>query len=302
MSFEQFQNEVLPKESGMTLAEIRAQEQEYIQTNLVNRVNQANTAAQAIDQGMVGDAAQKLGNINLDKYFKDSENKDPDLTKAAARASKEYPSLQGTELNTVATWLDTIQQKAASAGTPLTAAQATHILGASMSPTGTLGFHPFNGANSGLHFDETKMEQVLYDVNQGGNLGRSIVAKQIETDRKTSSDASANLMKALKAAEELRLRERENLPVDPAVRKQVNDALEKALSKREQLNQKLNDPSRQQKLTESDAEVATKQAAKARAAQAAGQMPTVGTYASGGGPGVAPVNKASQLLEQRISR
>ena len=307
MSFEQFQNEVLPKESGMTLAEIRAQEQEYIQTNLVNRVTQANTAAQAIDQGMVGDAAQKLGNINLDQYFKDSENKDPDLTKAAASATKEYPSLKGTELNTVATWLDTIQQKAAAAGTPLTAAQATHILGASMSPSGTVSWHPFNGAESGLHFDETKMEQVLYDVNQGGNLGRSIVAKQIETDRKTSSDASANLLKALKAAEELRLRERENLPVDPAVRKQVNAALEKALSKREQLNQKLNDPAYQQKLTESSAEVARKQAAeKSKVAQRFAPVPAGTAQGIGYAPSTAITsglpNQAATLLEQRISR
>lgn len=302
MSFEEFQREVLPRESGMTLDEIRNQEAEVQQAQLVNRVNQSVAAADAIDKGMAGNAAQRLGNIDLNQFFKDSENKDPDLTKAAANATKEYPSLKGTELNTVARWLNQIQEKAAATGTPLTAQQATHILGASMSPSGTVSWHPFNGAESGLHFDEDKMEQVLIDVSQGGNLGRSIVSQQIAADREVYSNATAALAQATKDVQALRDREVQGLPVAPDVRKKVQDALNKALTKHETLTKKFSDPAYQQKLTKSDAEVAAKQAAEDRKRAATAPTATVGSYATGGSSGVAPVNRASQLLEQRISR
>ena len=50
------------------------------------------------------------------------------------------------------------------------------------------------------------------------------------------------------------------------------------------------------------AEVARKQAAEARAAAAAGQNPTPRPASLAGSFGDVPVNKAAQLLEQRISR
>lgn len=307
MSFEEFQREVLPRESGMTLDEIRNQEAEAQQAQLVNRVNQSVMAAEAIDTGMGGNAAQRLGNIDLNQFFKDSENKDPDLTKAADAATKEYPSLKGTELNTVARWLSTIQQKAAATGTPLTAKQATHILGASMSPSGSLSWHPFNGAESGLHFDENRMEQVLADVSQGGNLGRSIVAKQIATDRETYGNATAALAQATQDVQALRDREAQGLPVAPDVRKRVQDALNKALTKHETLTKKFSDPAYQQKLTESNAEVARKEAAnKSAAAQRFTPVPAGTAQGIGYAPATAITtglpNQAATLLEQRVGR
>jgi len=307
MTFEEFQREVLPRESGMTLDEIRNQEAEAQQAQLVNRVNQSVMAAEAIDTGMGGNAAQRLGNIDLNQFFKDSENKDPDLTKAADAATKEYPSLKGTELNTVARWLSTIQQKAAATGTPLTAKQATHILGASMSPSGSLSWHPFNGAESGLHFDENRMEQVLADVSQGGNLGRSIVAKQIATDRETYGNATAALAQATQDVQALRDREAQGLPVAPDVRKRVQDALNKALTKHETLTKKFSDPAYQQKLTESNAEVTRKEAAKkSKAAAPFIPLPTATAPGIGYAPATAITtglpNQAATLLEQRVSR
>ena len=307
LSFEEFQREVLPRESDMTLDEIRNQEAEVHQAQLVNRVNQSVAAADAIDKGMAGNAAQRLGNIDLNQFFKDSENKDPDLTKAAANATKEYPSLKGTELNMVARWLNQIQEKASATGTPLTAQQATHILGASMSPSGTISWHPFNGAESGLHFDEDKMEQVLIDVSQGGNLGRSIVSKQIASDREVYSSATAALAQATKDAQALREREAQGLPVAPDVRKRVQDAIDKALTKHESLTKKFSDPAYQQKLTESNAEVARKQAAeKSKVAQRFAPVPAGTAQGIGYAPSTAITsglpNQAATFLEQRISR
>lgn len=307
MSFEEFQREVLPRESGMTLDEIKNQESEYKQAQLVNRVNQSVAAADAIDKGMSGNAAQRLGNIDLNQFFKDSENKDPDLTKAADSATKEYPSLKGTELNTVARWINTIQEKAAAGGTPLTAAQATHVLGASMSPSGTISWHPFSSAESGLHFDESKMEQVLADVSQGGNLGRNIVSQQIASDREIYSSATAALAQATKDAQALREREAQGLPVAPDVRKRVQDAIDKALTKHESLTKKFSDPAYQQKLTESNAEVARKQAAeKSKVAQRFAPVPAGTAQGIGYAPSTAITsglpNQAATLLEQRVSR
>lgn len=307
MSFEEFQREVLPRESGMTLDEIRNQEAEVRQAQLVDRVNQSVAAADAIDKGMAGNAAQRLGNIDLNQFFKDSENKDPDLTKAAANATKEYPSLKGTELNTVARWLNQIQEKAAATGTPLTAQQATHILGASMSPSGTVSWHPFNGAESGLHFDEDKMEQVLIDVSQGGNLGRSIVSQQIAADREVYGNATAALAQATKDVQALRDREVQGLPVAPDVRKKVQDALNKALTKHETLTKKFSDPAYQQKLTESNAEVARKEAAnKSKVAQRFAPVPAGAAPGIGYAPATAITtglpNHAATLIEQRVGR
>ena len=307
MSFEEFQREVLPRESGMTLDEIRAQEAEVQQAQLVNRVNQSVAAADAIDKGMAGNAAQRLGNIDLNQFFKDSENKDPDLTKAAANATKEYPSLKGTELNTVARWLNQIQEKAAATGTPLTAQQATHILGASMSPSDSPSWHPFNGAESGLYFDEDKMEQVLIDVSQGGNLGRSIVSKQIAADREVYGNATAALAQATKDVQALQDREVQGLPVAPDVRKRVQDALNKALTKHETLTKKFSDPAYQQKLTESNAEVARKEAAeKSKVAQRFTPVPTGTAQGIGYAPATAITtglpNQAATLIEQRVGR
>lgn len=307
MSFEEFQREVLPRESGMTLDEIRAQEAESKQAQLVNRVNESILRADAVDKGMAGNAAQRLGNIELDQFFKDSEDEDPDLTRAADAAIKKYPSLRGTDLNSVSKWLDRIQQKAAAAGTPLTAMQTTHVLGASMSPSSSISWHPFNGAESGLHFDEDKMEQVLAGVNQGDNLGRSIVSNQIKADRGVYSNATAALAQATKDAQALRDREAQGLPVAPEVRKNVQDALNKALTKHEALTKKFSDPNYQQKLTESAAEVARKEAAKkSKVAERFVPVPPNAAKGIGYAPATALTtglpNQAISILEQRVGR
>ncbi|MFV0357753.1 MAG: hypothetical protein ACK5LG_22005 [Bacteroides thetaiotaomicron] len=307
MSFEQFMREVLPRESGMTLDEIRQAEQADQRAEVQSRINNSVALADVVDKGMAGNAAQRLGNIDLNQFFQDSQNTDPDLTKAADRATKQYPSLKGTPLNDVALWLDEIQQKASASGTPLTASQAVHILGASMSPAGTFPFHPFNGAASGLYFDENKMEQVLKDVNQGGNLGRSIVSRQIATDRGQLSNATAVLAQAVKDDQVVRERLASGQPVSQEVQNRVSSALTKALKNHETLTKKFSDPAYQQKLEESNAEVAGREEA-GRNRAAALLSPVSGNAAQGIGYAPATAitsglpNQAATLLEQRLAR
>lgn len=303
MSFEEFQREVLPLESGMTLDEIRQQDSLARQADTRARIEQTTLLADSVDKGMAGNAAQRLGSIELDQYFKDSNNKDPDTSRAAADATKKYPSLKGTPLNDVTKWLDTIMMTANEMGTPITAAQATHVLGASMSPSSYLSIHPFNGAESGMHFDEDKMEQTLIDLSQGGNLGRDLVNKQIAADRGKLNNASQVLANAVKNAEYIRERDAAGLPVAASDRAKVEANLEKALKNHEQLTQKYSDPAYQQKLAKQDAKVASTPAAgpqaSARIAEAIGApVSAVPATGSAYAPGAAPQNSAVELLRQ----
>lgn len=304
MTFEEFQREVLPRESGMTLDEIRS-------TELASRATNTLSAGEAILEGMQGNAAQRLGNIDLAKFNKDSENKDPDLSRAAEKAIKAYPALKGTDLNKVSNWLNQIVLASSNTGTPLTAAQATHVLGAAMRPdTGIFDIAPFNSADSGYIFDEGKMSQILQDVTSGGNLSRGIVQRQIGADVETYNAAAANVVAAHKTMEQIRQRDAQGLAVTAADREAATKALNKAIEKHEALNSRFSTPAYQQKLAQSAAEVADKENREQE--QAALQFRPASTRPVGSGPaqGIAysPAtaittglpNRAAELLQERI--
>lgn len=304
MTFEEFQREVLPRESGMTLDEIRS-------ADLATRATTTLSAGEAILEGMQGNAAQRLGNIDLAKFNKDSENKDPDLSRAAEKAIKAYPALKGTDLNKVSNWLNQIVLASSNTGTPLTAAQATHVLGAAMRPdTGIFDIAPFNSADSGYIFDEDKMSQILQDVTSGGNLSRGIVQRQIGADVETYNAAAANVVAAQKTMEQIRQRDAQGLAVTAADREAATKALNKAIEKHEALNSRFSTPAYQQKLAQSAAEVADKENREQE--QAALQFRPASARPVGSGPaqGIAysPAtaittglpNRAAELLQERI--
>lgn len=266
MTFEQFQREVLPRESGMTLDQIRAQEATGQIADLSSRVSETTLLGETVDQGIAALGAQRLGNINIDQYNKDTEKDDPDSTKAAESAIKSYPSLKGTDLNRVTNWINEVMQSSG-----LTAAQSAHVVGASMVPSSTISWHPFNGAESGLVFDEDKAATVANGITSGELIGRDLVSRQAQTDRDQLTAAKSNLDAANQAMQEIRQRIANGLPVDNAVRVNVTNNMEKALKRHESLVKKLSGKDYQPTLTKSSAQVAREeQRAVAELSRAAG--------------------------------
>lgn len=299
MSFEEFQREVLPRESGMTLDEIRSGETAARAVNTLS-------AGEAILEGMQGNAAQRLGEIDLAKYNKDSENKDNNVSRAAERAIKDYPSLKGTDSGKVANWLTEIITASQATDTPLTAAQATHILGASLRPdTGITDLALFDGTESGYIFDEDKMNQILRDVTSGGVISAGIVQRQIADDKNTYSAAAANLATAQKAVDEIRKREQGGLKVTASDRDSATKALNKAIEKHEALTARFSTQAYQQKLAQSAAEIVAKER-EAQQKAASALRPPVGGAAQGiaYSPATAITtglpNRAAEILQQKI--
>lgn len=232
MSFEEFQRTVLPLESGVTLEEARAQDEQ-------TRVAGVQATSKLVDEMLNTSLNQRLGNIQLDKYQKDLQNDNPDLSVAAEKAIKENPALKGTDLNQVAEWLSVIQQKASATGTPMSASAATHVLGAAMRPdTGILDFDYFGtrDAASGFIFDKDLVDQTLQDINSGGALGRGVVARDSQADKQKLTAAATALSSAVKDMQTIREREAAGQPVTAAVRERAATALSKALKRNEDLN------------------------------------------------------------------
>lgn len=235
MTFEEFQREVLPRESGITLEEARAQDDQ-------NRIGQAKATAQLVTDDLNQAANQRLGNIQLDKFQKDLQNDNPDLSTAAAKAIKENPALKGTELNTVANWLSFIQQRASATKTPMSASAATHVLSAALRPDrGITDFTIFDpDAESGFKFDEGLVDQTLRAINSGDVTGRAVVARDTASDR----DKLATSLKALEAAEKdqerIRKADAAGNPVSQSVRNDAAAALSKALKRVEDTNAAIN--------------------------------------------------------------
>lgn len=244
MTFEEFQREVLPRESGLTLDEARAQ-------SVQNRIGQVKADSQLVNDRMSQAANQRLGNIDLDQYMKDLNNKNPDLTAAASRALKENPALQGTDLNQVATWLKVIMDKAAKTKTPegkrtdMSAMAATHVLYAALRPDEgwtdvTWGWD----AASNYKFDEELVDKTLREINSGDVAGRAAVARDTESDR----DILMANLKALEAAEKdlesIRQADAAGNPVSQKVRNDAAAALSKALKRVEDTNAALDQKQR----------------------------------------------------------
>ena len=238
MTFEEFQREVLPRESGITLEEARAQSDQ-------TRIGQVKATSQLVGDQLSQAANQRLGNIELDRYMKDLENDNPRLADAAALAIKENPALKGTDLGTVSNWIATIQKKAASTKTPMSASAATHVLAAALRPD--RGFWDFNAgpdAESGFKFDEKLVDQTLRDINSGDVAGRAAVARDTASDR----DKLAASLKALEAAEKdqerIRQADAAGNPVSQSVRNDAATALSKALKRVEETNAAINQKQR----------------------------------------------------------
>ena len=196
-------------------------------------------------------ANQRLGNIDLDQYMKDLNNKNPDLTAAAAKALKENPALQGTDLNQVATWLKVIMDKAAKTKTPegkrtdMSAMAATHVLYAALRPDE--GWNDITwgwDAASNYKFDEGLVDKTLREINSGDVAGRAAVARDTESDR----DSLLSNLKALEAAEKdlesIRQADAAGNPVSQKVRNDATAALSKALKRVEDINGALNQKQR----------------------------------------------------------
>ena len=244
MTFEEFQREVLPRESGITLEEARAQSDQ-------TRIGQVKAASQLINDRMSQAANQRLGNIDLDQYMKDLNNKNPDLTAAASKALKENPALQGTDLNQVARWLSVIMDKAAKTKTPegkrteMSAMAATHVLSAALRPD--KGWNDITwgwDAASNYKFDEGLVDKTLREINSGDVAGRAAVARDTESDR----DSLLSSLKALEAAEKdqesIRQADAAGNPVSQKVRNAATAALSKALKRVEDINAALDQKQR----------------------------------------------------------
>lgn len=244
MSWEEFQREVLPRESGITLEEARAQSDQ-------TRIGQVKAASQLVNDRLSQAANQRLGNIDLDRYMKDLNNKNPDLTAAASKALKENPALQGTDLNQVATWLKVIMDKAAKTKTPegkrtdMSAMAATHVLYAALRPDE--GWNDITwgwDAASNYKFDEKLVDKTLRDINSGDVTGRAAVARDTESDR----DSLMASLKALEAAEKdqerIRQADAAGNPVSQKVRNDAAAALSKALKRVEDTNAALDQKQR----------------------------------------------------------
>ena len=244
MSFEEFQRILLPLESGATLDEVRAQSDQ-------NRIGQVKADSQLVNDRMSQAANQRLGNIDLDQYMKDLNNKNPDLTAAASKALKENPALQGTDLNQVARWLSVIMDKAKKTKTPegkrteMSAMAATHVLRAALRPDKgwtdiTWGWD----AASNYKFDEGLVDETLRDINSGDVTGRAAVARNTESDR----DSLLSSLKALEAAEKdlelIRQADAAGNPVSQEVRNDATATLSKALKRVENINAALNQKQR----------------------------------------------------------
>ena len=244
MSFEEFQRILLPLESGATLDEVRAQSDQ-------NRIGQVKADSQLVNDRMSQAANQRLGNIDLDQYMKDLNNKNPDLTAAASKALKENPALQGTDLNQVARWLSVIMDKAKKTKTPegkrtpMSAMAATHVLSAALRPDKgwtdiTWGWD----AASDYKFDEGLVDETLRDINSGDVAGRAAVARDTESDR----DSLLSSLKALEAAEKdlelIRQADVAGNPVSQKVRNDAAAALSKALKRVEDTNAALDQKQR----------------------------------------------------------
>ena len=244
MSWEEFQREVLPRESSITLEEARAQDAQA-------RVDQVKATSQLVNDRLSQAANQRLGNIDLDRYMKDLNNKNPDLTAAASKALKENPALQGTDLNQVARWLSVIMDKAAATKTPdgkkldMSAMAATHVLSAALRPDKgwtdvTWGWD----AASNYKFDEKLVDKTLREINSGDVAGRAAVARDTESDR----DSLMASLKALEAAEKdqerIRQADAAGNPVSQKVRNDAAAALSKALKRVEDTNAALDQKQR----------------------------------------------------------
>ena len=244
MSFEEFQRILLPLESGATLDEVRAQDAQA-------RVGQVKADSQLVNDRISQAANQRLGNIDLDRYMKDLNNKNPDLTAAASKALKENPALQGTDLNQVATWLKVIMDKAAKTKTPegkrtdMSAMAATHVLYAALRPDEGLTDVTWGwDAASNYKFDEKLVDKTLREINSGDVAGRAAVARDTESDR----DSLMASLKALEAAEKdqerIRQADAAGNPVSQKVRNDAAAALSKALKRVEDTNAALDQKQR----------------------------------------------------------
>lgn len=234
MSFEEFQRIVLPLESGATLDEVRAQDAQA-------RIGQAKASSQLVVDELNQAANQRLGNIQLDKFQKDLQNDNPDLFTAAAKAIKEYPALQGTDLETVAGWLDVIQQKASATKTKMSPSAATHVLAAALRPD--RGFWDFNissDAATGAKFDSKLVDQTLRAINSGDVTGRGVVARDTASDRDKLNASLKALDAAEKDQERIRLLDAGNKPVSAKVRSDAAAALTEALKRVENTNAAIN--------------------------------------------------------------
>lgn len=300
MSFEEFQRLVLPLESGITLDEARAQDEQ-------SRIGQVKAASQLVGDQLNQAANQRLGNIQLDKYQKDLQNDNPDLSTAAAKAIKENPALKGTDLNTVANWLSFIQQRASATKTPMSASAATHVLGAALRPDrGFFDFTVFDpDAESGFKFDEKLVDQTLRSINSGDVTGRGVVARDTAADR----DKLAASLKALDAAqkdrENIRQLEASGKPVSEKVRNDAAAALSKALKRVEATNAAINQ--KQQPTLIPNAASQAEQDRIQRESYFTGIPQVAGAASAVGGrlppPGVAPVGNgvsAAQALQDAI--
>lgn len=244
MSWEDFQRILLPLESGATLDEVRAQDAQA-------RIGQVKADSQLVNDRMSQAANQRLGNIDLDQYMKDLNNKNPDLTAAASKALKENPALQGTDLNQVARWLSVVMDKAKKTKTPegkrteMSAMAATHVLSAALRPDKgwtdiTWGWD----AASDYKFDEGLVDETLRDINSGDVAGRAAVARDTESDR----DSLLSSLKALEAAEKdlelIRQADAAGNPVSQKVRNDAAATMSKALKRVGDINGALNQKQR----------------------------------------------------------
>lgn len=236
VSWEDFKRILLPLESGATLDEVRAQDAQA-------RIGQVKADSQLINDRISQVANQRLGNIDLDQYMKDLNNKNPDLTAAASKAIKENPALQGTDLNQVARWLSVIMDKAAKTKTPegkrtdMSAMAATHVLSAALRPD--MGWNDITwgwDAASNYKFDEELVDQTLRDINSGDVAGRAAVARDTESDR----DSLLSSLKALEAAKKdlelIHQADAAGNPVSQKVRNNAAATLSKALKRVEDIN------------------------------------------------------------------
>lgn len=300
MTFEEFQREVLPRESGITLEEARAQSDQA-------RIGQVKAASQLVGDQLSQAANQRLGNIEIDRYMKDLENDNPRLADAAAKAVKENPALKGTDLNTVSNWLSIIQQRAAATKTRMSASAATHVLAAALRPDrGVMDFSLTEpDAASGFKFDVGLVDQTLRDINSGDLTGRAAVARDTASDR----DKLASSLKALEAAEKdqerIRKADAAGNPVSQSVRNDAAAALSKALKRVEDTNAAINQKQRPTLIPNAATQAELDRAQ--REAYFTGIPPVAGAASAVGGrlppPGVAPVGNgvsAAQALQDAI--
>lgn len=293
MSFEEFQRILLPLESGATLDEVRAQDAQ-------SRVGQVQATTKLVDEKVNNSLNQRLGNIQLDKYQKDLQNDNPDLSVAAEKAIKENPALKGTDLNRVAEWLGVIQEAASAASIPMSASAATHVLGAAMRPdTGVFDpdYFGIRDAASGFIFDKKLVDQTLQDIKQSGPLGRGVVRRDAQKDKQLLAAAASDLQAAIQDMQAIA-----GQSVSADVRDRVNANFVKALKRNEDLNASL-DAKHQFKPVQTPAQERSEAQRKLDEAAARFQTPLGATDPATRplqlGPSYGP---AAKLLEERLAR